>query len=135
MKFLPVIVVLLLAQTAFADNLYSLRKPILMDYGPTPQLYVTFNHSSHKRVACRLCHHMPNEEGKRFVKCTIEPCHSLQGSRQRNPMSAFMAYHDRESDRSCYGCHLEKRARHPSFRGCQPCHMGPLTRASLEKDK
>lgn len=134
MKILPfILAVLLIAQSANAGNLLSIRKPILLDYGASPRLAVVFNHSTHKEVACRTCHHIVDEEGQRFVKCTREECHSLKGSRQRDPMSAFMAYHAKGTDKSCYGCHLEERAKHPSFKGCQPCHMGPMTKASLEK--
>lgn len=132
MRILPVLFILLLSQTVIAGNLFSIRGPITLDYGASPRLAVVFNHDTHKSVKCRTCHHMADEEGKRFVKCTREECHSLKGSRERDPMSAFMAYHARDTDRSCYGCHLAERARHPSFKGCQPCHMGPFSRANLE---
>lgn len=133
MKILPLIIVLLISQAVYAGNLKETYKPILLDYGASPRLAVVFNHSTHKQVKCRTCHHMADERGQRFVKCTREECHSLKGSKQRDPMSAFMAYHAKGTDRSCYGCHLEERASHPSFRGCQPCHMGPITKAKLEQ--
>lgn len=124
---------LLIAQAAHAGNLLSIREPILLDYGASPRLAVEFNHDAHKSVKCRTCHHIKDAEGKRFVKCTREDCHSLKGSRQRDPMSEFMAYHARGTDKSCYGCHQMERAKYPSFRGCQPCHMGPMTRANIQK--
>lgn len=133
MKFLSILVVLLAATPVLAGNLLSIRKPILLDYGASPQLAVVFNHDTHKSVKCRTCHHMADEDGKRFVKCTIEPCHSLKGARERDPMSAFMAYHARDTDRSCYGCHVAERAKHPSFKGCQPCHMGPMSKTRQVK--
>lgn len=133
MRILSIIAVLLFAQTALAGNLISIRKPILLDYGASPRLAVVFNHSTHKSVKCRTCHHIADAEGQRFVKCTREECHSLKGSRQRDPMSAFMAYHARGMDRSCYGCHQKERKQYPSFRGCKPCHMGPITRAAIQK--
>lgn len=131
MKFLLAAVILLSAQIALAGNLLSIREPITLDYGASPRLAVVFNHNTHKSVKCRTCHHIADEQGQRFVKCTREECHSLKGSRQRNPMSAFMAYHARGVDMSCYGCHLQERAKYPSFKGCQPCHMGPMTRARI----
>lgn len=133
MKILPVIAVLLLAQPVFAGNLFSLREPILLDYGASPRLAVTFNHNTHKTVKCRTCHHIVDEQGKRYVKCTQEGCHDLKGSKERNPMSAFMAYHAKGTDKSCYGCHRAERAKYPSFKGCQPCHMGPITKAAIAK--
>lgn len=133
MKALIIIFVLLFATAAAAGSLYALRGPIFMDYGASPLLGVTFNHSSHKRVKCRTCHHMEDAQGQRYIKCTREECHSIKGGYKSNPMSAFMAYHALETERSCYGCHFEKRARHASFRGCQPCHMGPETREAVEK--
>lgn len=135
MKILPVIIILLFAQTAFAAKLHTIQEPILLDYGASPRLAVVFNHSTHKSVKCKTCHHIADEQGKRYVKCTREECHSLKGSRERDPMSVFMAYHAKGTDRSCYGCHLEERTAYPSFRGCQPCHMGPVTKASLQKDE
>lgn len=133
MRVLLVIIALLTGTAVVAGDLFSVRKPILIDYGASPRLAVVFNHDTHKSVKCRICHHIADEQGKRFIKCTQEGCHSIKGSYQREPMSAFMAFHARGMDRSCYGCHLEERATHPSFRGCQPCHMGPLTKAALQK--
>ena len=132
-KILPFVIVLLFSQPVFARNLASIQEPILLDYGASPRLSVVFNHGTHTTVKCRTCHHIVDEQGKRYVKCTQEDCHSIKGSRSRDPMSAFMAYHEKGTDRSCYGCHMEIRASHPSFKGCQPCHMGPITRAKLEK--
>lgn len=133
MKILMTIAFLLCAQVALAGNLLSIREPILLDYGASPRLAVVFNHNTHKEVKCRTCHHIVDAQGQRFVKCTREECHSLKGARQRDPMSEFMAYHARDTDRSCYGCHQQERATHPSFKGCQPCHMGPITKANLQK--
>lgn len=133
MKFLFAITILLLATTANAAGFHTINKPILLDYGASPRLAVVFNHDTHKTVQCRTCHHIKDEQGKRYVKCTREECHSIPGARERDPMSAFMAYHAKGTDRSCYGCHLEIRTSHPTFRGCQPCHMGPITKAKLEK--
>lgn len=130
---LAIVTILLLAQGAYAAGLNAIQKPMLLDYCSGPRLAVVFNHSTHKQVQCRTCHHIVDDEGKRYVKCTREECHSIPGSRERDPMSAFMAYHAKGTDRSCYGCHLERRAKYPSFRGCQPCHMGPETKAKLEK--
>lgn len=132
MKFLWILPFLAFAQIAYAGDLISIRKPILLNYGAYPQLYVTFNHDTHKTVKCRTCHHIADEQGKRFVKCTREECHSLKGAKQRDPLSAFMAYHARDMDRSCYGCHQMERATHASFRGCQPCHMKQMTRDKLQ---
>lgn len=133
MRILLAIMILLLAQSAQAAGLLSIQKPIVLDYDSGPRLAVVFNHDTHKSVQCRICHHIVAENGKRYVKCTREECHSLPGYTQRDPMSAFMAYHARGTDRSCYGCHLELRASHASFRGCQPCHMGPITKAQLAR--
>lgn len=120
-----------IADAADSGNLLSIRKPIDMNYGSSPRFAVIFNHSTHKTVKCRTCHHIATENGKRFVKCTIEACHSIPGARQRDPLSMFMAYHARGTDRSCYGCHKAEAATHPQFVGCRPCHMSPLTRKEL----
>lgn len=134
MKYLPTafLALLLLATAASAGPLHSLKGPIVMDYGARPRFAVTFNHSSHKNVPCRTCHHLATAEGKRFVNCTIEPCHSQAGPRLRDPESMFMAYHAPGMDRSCYGCHYMERAKHPEFRGCRPCHMSPQAREAAQ---
>lgn len=118
-----------------AASLTAIRGPIEMDYGASPRFAVTFNHSSHKNVKCRTCHHIRDKEGRRYVQCTIEECHSVSGARRRDPLSMFMAYHARGTDRSCYGCHKMEAAKHPEFKGCRPCHMGPLTRKVLAEKK
>lgn len=116
---------------ADGGNLKAIRKPIDMNFGASPRMAVIFNHSSHKKVKCRTCHHIENDEGKRFVNCTIEECHSITGARERDPMSMFMAYHAKGTDRSCYGCHKQEAATHPEFKGCRPCHMSPQTRDQI----
>lgn len=121
----------LAAAPAQAANLKSIRGPIDMNYATSPAFAVVFNHSSHKQIKCRLCHHMEDEDGKRFVKCTIEPCHSTPGARERDPLSMFMAYHARDTDRSCYGCHKMEAKKYPEFRGCRPCHMSPQARKAM----
>lgn len=120
-----------MAAAAEGGKLLLLRKPITMDYGTSPLLAVVFNHSTHKKVKCRTCHHMEDNQGKRFVKCTIKECHSTPGARQRGPLSMFMAYHARDTDRSCYGCHKMEAATHPEFKGCRPCHMSPMSRQAI----
>lgn len=122
---------LLFAVSSHAANLFSIKGPIDMNYGTSPRFAVIFNHSTHKQVKCRTCHHIKDEEGQRFVKCTREDCHSIPGARERDPMSMFMAYHAVGTDRSCYGCHRMEAKTHPQFVGCRPCHMGPLTRKAL----
>ena len=110
--------------------LKALRNPIDLNYGVSPRMAVIFNHSTHKDIRCVLCHHIEDAEGKLYVPCTNEDCHSIKGARERDPMSMFMAYHDPGSDRSCYGCHKKEAARHPDFRGCRPCHISPMARAA-----
>lgn len=117
---------------AYSANLFSIQKPIDMNYGSSPRFAVIFNHGTHKGVKCRICHHIRDDEGQRFVKCTREGCHDIPGARERDPMSMFMAYHARGTDRSCYGCHKMEADSHPEFRGCRPCHMSPQTRKAIE---
>ena len=113
-----------------------LKNPIEMNGGSSPRMAVTFNHSSHKGINCRLCHHMETSEGDLFVPCTNEEFHATPGARKRDTMSLFMAYHDKNTDRSCYGCHKKEAAPRPQFKGkgCRPCHMSPQARvAAAEK--
>lgn len=113
----------------FADqarsNLKNLNKPILLDAGKSKRTYVLFNHTSHKQVACRVCHHI-GLPGDRYAPCTNDQCHSLQGAKERDPMSVYMAYHAQGTDRSCYGCHKPLAGKYPGFKGCGPCHKAMM---------
>ena len=119
---------LLVSYPAFAaeESPAVLKKPIVIPGGTSPRMSVTFNHTTHKQIKCQSCHHMKTETGKRFVKCTIEECHSTAGARERDTMSMFMAFHDKKAENSCYGCHKREVASHPDFKGCRPCHTGPM---------
>lgn len=121
---------------AFADaahpNLKNLDKPIELDAGDSPRMYVTFNHSTHKSVKCRTCHH-EGLPGNRYASCTNEDCHSLTGAKERDPMSVYMAYHAPDTKRSCYGCHKSLAAEYPQFKGCRPCHMTPMGRKMVQE--
>lgn len=125
------------ARDAQMGPLKVLREPIKMDWGASPLLSVTFNHSTHKSFKCRLCHHMEAEDGGRYVACTTDGCHDIKGARERDPMSMFMAYHDPEAKRSCYGCHRKNAGKYPNFQGCRPCHMSsnPKPEQTALKDK
>lgn len=123
------------AQDAQTGKLMVLRQPIDMNYGASPRFAVIFNHNTHKSVKCKTCHHIKTANGKRFVNCTVEGCHSTPGARLRNPESMFMAYHARDTDRSCYGCHKMEAAKYPQFKGCRPCHMSMLTRQQQAAEK
>lgn len=115
-----------LAQESKA-NLKIMKNPIELKDGTSKRMYVTFNHSSHKDVKCRTCHH-EGLPGNRYASCTNEDCHSVKGARERDTMSLFMAYHAQDTDRSCYGCHRRLAGKYPNFKGCRPCHMSQQAR-------
>lgn len=123
---------------AFADsahpNLKNLDKPILLDSGTSKRMYVVFNHSTHKSVKCRTCHH-EGLPGNRYASCTNDECHSLKGASERDPMSVYMAYHAPDTDRSCYGCHKPLSGKYPGFKGCQPCHKTPFAQKTTAENK
>lgn len=111
---------------AFADagtpNLKNLDKPIELNAGEVKSMYVVFNHSTHKSVACRVCHHegLPKN---RYAPCTSPGCHTITAPSSREPLSVFMAYHALDMKRSCLGCHKSLRKEYPQFVGCKPCHQ------------
>ena len=100
--------------------------------GSNPKKVVKFNHSTHKDVTCDTCHHKPrcaichyspSLEKSPYASCSTEGCHTVQGrSNQEN--SRFMAFHDRDSVRSCFGCHQSLSEKYAEFKGCRPCHPG-----------
>lgn len=109
-----------------------LKSPIELRSGSSDRMHVIFRHTSHKSVACRFCHHASPSD-KPYVSCTTEECHSLNGARERDTMSVFMAYHSRESERSCYSCHKARAAAHPEFTGCRPCHKEAAAAGEAKK--
>ncbi len=115
-----------------APNLFNRNRPIELDAGKSPRMYVVFNHASHASVKCRTCHH-EGLPGNRYAACTAEPCHSLQGAANRKPLSVYMAYHAPNMDRSCYGCHKQLAGEYKGFKGCQPCHLTPQGRRLAAK--
>lgn len=108
-----------------------LKNPIEMNDGNFAAYGRHLQSFSLKGINCKLCHHMETSDGDLFVPCTNEECHATPGARERDTMSLFMAYHDKNADRSCYGCHKKEAASHPQFKGCRPCHMSPQARAAL----
>ena len=124
----------------FKEKIKFPTNPIVLGGEISPSMAVTFNHSSHRDVACDTCHHKPrcaichyspSEEKSPYASCSAaEGCHTIQG-RSSEPESRFMAFHSRESMRSCFGCHRSLSQEHPEFQGCRPCH--PQNPANEEK--
>lgn len=86
---------------------------------------VPFSHELHDAdgtVACVTCHHEWDGEGEP-LGCASEGCHVSES--RRDPMSFYGAFHDRNSERSCVGCHRtaqrESDARPPV--SCNGCHV------------
>ena len=82
-----------------------IKEPIVIKAGKSRRMDVTFQHNSHKGISCMQCHHLSGDKG-RYVPCV--ECHAKPGPRERDPMSMFMAFHARDTQRSCLGCHKQK---------------------------
>lgn len=116
----------------------AIQNSIEIQGGSSPRMNVTFKHAYHiigKGISCTHCHH-DRSLGSSFVSCRNEDCHATPGARERDTMSMFMAFHDIDTDRSCYGCHTrqseENPDKYPEFQGCRPCHMSPQTRETTK---
>ncbi|MBN1903802.1 MAG: hypothetical protein JW927_01770 [Deltaproteobacteria bacterium] len=75
---------------------------------------VLFDHETHGQYQenCNLCHHT-GESGS----CT-QTCHTVDGSKQGNVITAEQAMHGPDSKRSCIGCHeINKKNKE-----CSGCH-------------
>lgn len=87
---------------------------------------VVFNHSSHRRVRCQTCHHaLPSDIDAKYVSCLAarRGSHSVPRGDDGVAPSLFKAFHAKDSDHSCYGCHMKKRKQYTGFqKGCLPCH-------------
>lgn len=115
------------------------KKPITIEAtGGNPYFNVVFNHKSHARISCRVCHHEEGSEGY-YVSCT--ECHDAAGAHSNDPMSAFQAFHytgKAGSGTSCLGCHKKLLEQNPekyaAFRGCRPCHASTSGREQIKLD-
>ena len=126
------------AQTAqsadFKDLSRTLKTPITLDAGDKPDLHVTFNHASHKGIKCGFCHHERPANGKAYASCGgSEECHAVKTKDKDDVQSLFWAYHNKDSQRSCYGCHTKLAAKHAALRGCRPCHSKMLDAKDMQK--
>ena len=103
-----------------------IRNPITIEAtGGKQKMDVVFNHSSHRRVRCQTCHHaLPSDIDAKYVSCgASEECHSVPRGDDGVAPSLFKAFHAKDSDHSCYGCHMKKRKQYTGFqKGCLPCH-------------
>lgn len=120
---------------ADAKEAQAPQKPIELKDAASPRMHVFFNHASHKKIECDFCHHAePSDATSPYVSCgASEECHYIKGRKERDVQSLFQAYHDKKAERSCYGCHRSLADKHPSFKGCRPCHMSPQAKKEAAK--
>ncbi len=91
------------ATWAVAGDAKAPDKPIELKSSEHKKMWVKFNHATHESVECDVCHHAaPSDAKDAYVSCgASEECHSLKGTRERDPQSLFWAYHTKNSERSC----------------------------------
>ncbi len=75
---------------------------------------VPFDHKIHEQSqdTCRICHHAKLES------CT-NSCHTVEGSKQGDMITAEQAMHNLDSKRSCLGCH---ESYYKNRKECAGCH-------------
>lgn len=114
------------ASPGFQTKADGPKEELVLKSKDTPQLSVVFSHKDHAGVGCDTCHHKPrcvichfspSSEKAPNTSCSAEGCHPSMG-RTQDEQSRFMAFHKRDSLRSCFGCHV-KTGNHD---GCAPCH-------------
>lgn len=114
------------ASSSFDSKVKYPRKTIMLNVEDTPALSVSFDHSAHDNIGCDTCHHKPRcaichfspkLDSSPYASCSTVGCHPREG-RSMNPDSRFMAFHKRDSQRSCFGCHVAEG----NADGCRPCH-------------
>lgn len=66
---------------------------------------VTFSHGQHGNIPCGSCHHMWDGKGP-VEGCATAGCHDNLKERQE-ATSYFRAFHDKNSETSCLGCHMK----------------------------
>lgn len=119
----------LLASEAQALDIKQMRakmeQPITLKADKSKRMDVVFNHSSHRGINCFTCHHQKLDNKDRYVSCSS--CHKSLG-KSKDPMSRFVAFHDKKSAHSCLACHRSLSKEFPErfgkmFHNCRPCHM------------
>ncbi|MDZ7759855.1 MAG: cytochrome c3 family protein [Desulfovermiculus sp.] len=127
----------ILALTLILPGLHAMDLPetMLMDdsqehvqnpvYAP-----VLMPHEIHLSISCQACHHEWKDESSPPLKCSDDGCHDIfgaEGDQKTAVRSAFNAYHNRSSELSCHGCHLQRsqagEASGPVNK-CLECHSG-----------
>ncbi len=117
----------------FKDLSRTLKTPITLGGEEKPDLRVVFNHASHKGIKCGFCHHARPEEGPAYAACGgNEACHSVKTKNKNDVQSLFWAYHTKDSQRSCYGCHFKQAEKNANLRGCRPCHSKALDAKNMK---
>ena len=83
---------------------------------------VVFPHKAHavdQKIECKTCHHKDADPAKAVVSCYN--CHKAAADAATKAPDAKTAFHTR-----CQGCHKEKAAANPNFKGpttkCMDCH-------------
>lgn len=89
---------------------------------------VVFPHQKHLSLGdCTVCHHKWKDRSKAPKKCTSSGCHDLIGAKgpeMTKVNSSYYAFHSKESDRSCKGCHMNRKEAGKSAgpTNCTKCH-------------
>ncbi len=81
---------------------------------------VPFNHKTHEESqdTCRICHHAA-------IDSCSKSCHTIEGSKQGNMITAERAMHQVDSKQSCIGCHEINK----NQKECAGCH-GQMTKGN-----
>ncbi len=85
---------------------------------------VSFSHGQHANIACVTCHHMWDGKSK-IEGCATEGCHDNLRERQ-DPQSYFRAFHDKNADNSCLGCHMKTNIARKE-KGQKPLAVAPCS--------
>ena len=114
------------ASPGFQTKADGPKEELVLKSEGTPHLSVVFSHQSHQDIGCDTCHHKPrcvichfNPKAEKApnTSCSEAGCHPDVG-RSKDEQSRFMAFHKRDSHRSCFGCHVKSGR----YEGCTPCH-------------
>lgn len=114
------------ATPGFQTKAEGPKEDLVLKSKDTPHLSVVFSHKAHQGVGCDTCHHLPrcvichfNPKAEKApnTSCSSAGCHPDMG-RTNEENSRFMAFHKRDSVRSCFSCHSKSG----KYEGCTPCH-------------
>lgn len=118
-------VAVLLGTVSLLEAFVVPKEPAILPTKPVRMTMTVayFSHEDHKEFACNDCHHTFEGYGE-IGKCGDSGCHDDYKSKV-GERSWFVAFHDKDDMRSCWGCHIAYKEADKTTgpTSCDSCHQ------------